>query len=487
MRVADSDSLDHRMAVPDAVKALAFVGDLSMGQPIDHSQRTAALAARLAAALGADEEGQAHAACVALLRWSGCTANAPEVAALMGDDVANRLKMMVTGLPAHVLGQMGLVAQIHCEVSGDVAQMLGLPSPVVLALRRIFENRDGTGLPQGLGQAEVPIEVQWVQAAGYLEIHSRLHGLDAALHVLEALGDKCFPSDWLPVLRTQAQGWLHALQAESGWLEGRLKVLVEPLGTVPLTLVADVIDLKLPWLTAYSRRVATAAVACAERLGLGLEQRQRIYRACLLHGLGRAAVPNAVWNQPVVTGEADLERLRLAPYWTWRAGRRIQALSAETEIASYADERLDGSGAFRGAHGQAIGTEARILGAATHWVMLQTPRPGRARLTEAEASAELMADSERGLFDQQVALALTRSSTRASTPEAGPSLAVLSPREIEVLRCISHGQSNKEAARTLGISPSTVRTHLENVFRKLACSTRAAATLKALTAGLLQV
>ncbi len=61
----------------------------------------------------------------------------------------------------------------------------------------------------------------------------------------------------------------------------------------------------------------------------------------------------------------------------------------------------------------------------------------------------------------------------------------LSQRELEVLRQISLGASNKEAARALNISPGTVRTHVESVFRKLACSTRAAATLKALTAGIL--
>lgn len=47
------------------------------------------------------------------------------------------------------------------------------------------------------------------------------------------------------------------------------------------------------------------------------------------------------------------------------------------------------------------------------------------------------------------------------------------------------GGSNKEVARQLGISPSTVRTHVESVFRKLQCTTRAAATLKALTLGLI--
>ena len=477
--------LDGSIPVLDAVKALAFVGDLSMGQPVDHSARTATLTANLAAALGIDKEHQAHAVCVALLRWSGCTANAPEMAELLGDDVDGRLRMMTSGLPAHLIGKMGAVAQIHCEVSGDVAQMLGLPQPVVMALRRIFETLDGGGKPLGLSGEEVPLEVQLVQTAGYLEIYSRLHGLDGALHVLAALGGKLFPADWLLVLRNYAPVWMQSINDESERIEHHIQALIIPSASVQLELISDVIDLKLPWMTGYSRRVATAAVACAERMGLSLAERLRIRRASLIHGLGRAAVPNEVWNQSVPRGEADVERLRLVPYWTLRAGRRISHLAAEAEIASYADERLDGSGAFRGAKGVAIGIEARVLAAATRWVILQTRRPGRPAQTEAEATSQLAAESERGLFDWQVASALTCGPKGRPAQDSPASFALLSPREIEVLRCISYGESNKETARTLSISPSTVRTHLENIFRKLDCSTRAAATLKALSAGLL--
>lgn len=62
---------------------------------------------------------------------------------------------------------------------------------------------------------------------------------------------------------------------------------------------------------------------------------------------------------------------------------------------------------------------------------------------------------------------------------------LLSKREGEILQHISQGASNKTVARTLGISPSTVGTHVESIFRKLQCTTRAAATLKALTFGLI--
>jgi DNA-binding CsgD family transcriptional regulator len=70
--------------------------------------------------------------------------------------------------------------------------------------------------------------------------------------------------------------------------------------------------------------------------------------------------------------------------------------------------------------------------------------------------------------------------------QAVPSLtSLLTQRERDVLRWISLGASNKEVARKLVISPSTVRTHVESVFRKLECTTRAAATLKATQLGLL--
>lgn len=61
----------------------------------------------------------------------------------------------------------------------------------------------------------------------------------------------------------------------------------------------------------------------------------------------------------------------------------------------------------------------------------------------------------------------------------------LTERELQVLRYISQGASNKEAARRLAISQSTVRTHMESIFRKLHCSNRAAATFKGLTLGLI--
>jgi DNA-binding NarL/FixJ family response regulator len=64
-------------------------------------------------------------------------------------------------------------------------------------------------------------------------------------------------------------------------------------------------------------------------------------------------------------------------------------------------------------------------------------------------------------------------------PEALGSLG-LTARESEVLFWIAQGKSNPDIALILGTSPRTIHKHVENLFRKLGCETRAAAALRAL-------
>jgi DNA-binding CsgD family transcriptional regulator len=69
--------------------------------------------------------------------------------------------------------------------------------------------------------------------------------------------------------------------------------------------------------------------------------------------------------------------------------------------------------------------------------------------------------------------------TGASELSAG-----LSPREMEVLRHLVAGASNREIAAELFISPRTVQAHLANLFAKLGVHTRSAAVARAYDLGL---
>lgn len=129
-----SDVDESAVALLDVVRSIAFVGDLAMGQPTDHSPRAAWMAGQLAAAAGADEADCTQATTVALLRWSGCTANAPEFAQFFGDDVSGRKALLAiqsstsgfrSGTRRNASAFLSL-SRIHCEVAGDVAVQLGL-------------------------------------------------------------------------------------------------------------------------------------------------------------------------------------------------------------------------------------------------------------------------------------------------------------------------------------------------------------------------
>ena len=68
--------------------------------------------------------------------------------------------------------------------------------------------------------------------------------------------------------------------------------------------------------------------------------------------------------------------------------------------------------------------------------------------------------------------------------QAPPEPAGLSPRELEVLALVAGGSTNREIAAVLVVSPHTVRRHLQNAFRKLGVSSRAAAAAYAVRHGL---
>ncbi len=62
----------------------------------------------------------------------------------------------------------------------------------------------------------------------------------------------------------------------------------------------------------------------------------------------------------------------------------------------------------------------------------------------------------------------------------------LSPREREILGCLSRGDSNKEIARALSLAESTVKIHIQNIFKKLGLSSRVQAALYAVEHGFSQ-
>jgi DNA-binding NarL/FixJ family response regulator len=68
-----------------------------------------------------------------------------------------------------------------------------------------------------------------------------------------------------------------------------------------------------------------------------------------------------------------------------------------------------------------------------------------------------------------------------------PERSDLTERELEVLKLVARGLSNKEVARAIGRTDETVKIHLKNVFAKLGVADRTEAVTVALTRGLLHL
>jgi DNA-binding NarL/FixJ family response regulator len=119
-------------------------------------------------------------------------------------------------------------------------------------------------------------------------------------------------------------------------------------------------------------------------------------------------------------------------------------------------------------------TDSEVLPAikagATGYLLKDTPRDELVRAVRSAARGD-------AVLSPSVA-------TRLLGQVSAPASEALSPRELQVLRLIARGSTNREAAANLFISEATVKTHLLHVYAKLGVNDRAAAVAVAFERGL---
>lgn len=75
----------------------------------------------------------------------------------------------------------------------------------------------------------------------------------------------------------------------------------------------------------------------------------------------------------------------------------------------------------------------------------------------------------------------------ARTPRGGPHVEPLTPRELDVLRLMKLGYTNRQISEDLVISRGTAKNHVEHIIGKLGVSDRTQAVVRALELGLLEL
>jgi DNA-binding NarL/FixJ family response regulator len=111
------------------------------------------------------------------------------------------------------------------------------------------------------------------------------------------------------------------------------------------------------------------------------------------------------------------------------------------------------------------------------------PRPHREPIAPERAAEILGEEARAGRVDADAVTAVVESAGQRAPRIERP--AGLTEREAEVVAMLARGLQTKQVGRTLGISVKTADRHIQNAYRKMGVSTRAAATLFAMEHGLM--
>ncbi|OKH74228.1 LuxR family transcriptional regulator [Mycobacterium sp. SWH-M5] len=504
----------------ELLAALSVAVDLGLGQPGEHMLRSALIATRLADRLGLSRPQRDCVYYTTLIMWIGCHADSHEYARWFGDDIAVRrdtYDVDVTGLPflrfqvthaahgeplirrLHVLGsllvdargQLSRLIHSHCTSAALLADRMGLGPDVQAALAYTFERYDGGGMPSGARGEDIPIQMRVAQLADLVEVHHRERGLAGALAVASARRGGQFDPRVVDTFVRYADAILAGPPAGDVWAAAlheapdRHARLDDPGLDSLLMALGDFVDLKCPFTLGHSRAVAQLAAQAARVAGLDPDVVARTRRAGHVHDLGRIGVSNQIWSKPATLSAAEFERVRLHAYLTVRILSQVPGLHAVAQLAGNHHEHLDGSGYPRGLSAAGLTLPDRILAAAVAYQSGCEPRPYRPQLTRPAAAQRLRERVRAGALDTMAVESVLQAAGHGDG-RACPRPDGLTPRELDVLRLVARGASNKEIAESLVISPKTARNHVERTYAKIGVSNRIGASMYALGHGLVE-
>jgi DNA-binding CsgD family transcriptional regulator len=514
--------LHDGIRLAELLAAVSLASDLAHDVPSESALRDTVLAVQFARRLGWAEPELSDVYYLALLYHIGCTGAVAAQSRLgAGDDVnvrrwmsdadyANRpalMRVAITKL-APQWGPSGFVQGIGAlatagrdlpeafaniaEVAARLSQRLGASADVTEALCHAYGRWDGKvfpSLPEGDGLSGTARVVHLVHLA---QIYHQVGGAEAADAVVkQRSGGELDP--------TLARLWLAnshelfgTLSAESTWDQ---VLEAEPLpqrrvGQAQLDEVcaamADFVDLASPFSAGHSANVSRLAAAAAQHADLDATAVATLRRAGQIHDLGMVSVPNRVWLKHGPLNPVEWERVRLHAYHTERILGFAAPLREAATLAGLHHERLDGSGYHRGVPAKVLPLSARILAVAEVHQSMSEERAWRPALTSTESTRQLRHAVAAGTLDARAVDAVLLAAGERPRRAGRSWPCGLTDREVDVLRAITRGLSNKQIARELYVSQSTVHTHIINVYGKIGVNTRAGATLFAFEHDLLE-
>jgi len=496
-----------QLRIADPLIGLSTIGDLGRGLEPGHAARTCFIGCRLARGLGAGDDTVRSVFFTALLQHIGCIAHSHDTARLdagrtiqvlaaadrtdfsrPGDILTTFLTEVTDGaglltrlrlvLPAARMGKV--VARTSCEVGEATARRIGLSADVQSALRHMQEWYNGKGGFLGTKGEEIPLAARIVLAAFTVSVFDLLSGPQAALETARIRAGKMldpeiadrFAREGAAILRELAAAdLLQCLPEEEP--DPKSYVGEDDVDEIAVAF-GEAVDLKTPFTQGGARRAFDLVDTAASGIGLDAGVVAQSRRAAALRDIGKAALNNAILEKPGPLTEIEREQVRLHAYHSERVLGRSAALASEAKLAGMHHERQDGSGYHRAMSGASIPMAARVIAAGDALVAMTQPRPQRGPLSLDEACGRLTGD--KGL-DPDAAAAVVAAAHGSTRRHRRAIPAGLSERQVEVLRLVAQGLSNRQIAEALVVSPRTAEHHVQDIYLKIGVASRAAAAL----------
>jgi len=492
---------------------LSVAMDMGTGAPLEESLRRCVVATRLAHAAGCSRDEVSDVIYTSLLQHLGCTAYAHELARTYGDDIAaNRLAFLTdfsqprdvlrTWVPgvaeatgrskARVLATSLATGRrvgadgppATCEVARDAARRLGLPATVQASLFQTTAMWNGKGYPPVAGDT-ITTAARIMHVASVAVLFCLHAGVDVAVGELRRRSGTYLDPELVSLFKADLLDGVAELDAYEAVLDAepdQVRVVDDAAVEQVARTFGDLVDLKSPWLHGHSAGVAGLAADAAGILGIDVRS---VRLAGHLHDIGRVGVSSWIWDKAGRLSATERAQVELHPYHTEQILSRVPALAEVARLAGQHHERLDGSGYHRGATAAHLPMPSRVLAAADCYRCLVENRPHRPATPPAQAADRIRAEVRAGRLDgDAVAAVLDAAGHRSGQRRPRP--AGLSERQVDVLRLMAAGMSNRDIAKRLVISTRTAEHHVQDIYTKIGVSTRAGAALFAMEHGLLE-
>jgi len=158
----------------------------------------------------------------------------------------------------------------------------------------------------------------------------------------------------------------------------------------------------------HSDRLAEHAIELGESLGLSARDLQELRLGCLLHDIGKVAVPDKILLKPARLNPEETQIVRQHPLTGEKICAPLKCLRPILPLIRHHHERMDGSGYPDRLYGEEIPLKARILQVADVYDALTSDRPYRKALSSEEALEILHQEAMYGWLDASLVWRFSR-------------------------------------------------------------------------------